>query len=33
MNFDRFTRQPLLFCPSPIQRLDRLSEHLGGPTI
>jgi 1-aminocyclopropane-1-carboxylate deaminase len=33
MNFDRFTRQPLLFGPSPIQRLDRLSEHLGGPTI
>jgi 1-aminocyclopropane-1-carboxylate deaminase len=33
MNLDRFTRQPLLFGPSPIQRLERLSEHLGGPTI
>jgi 1-aminocyclopropane-1-carboxylate deaminase len=33
MNLDRFARHPLLFGPSPIQRLDRLSEHLGGPRI
>lgn len=33
MNLDRFARHPLLFGPSPIQRLERLSEHLGGPTI
>jgi 1-aminocyclopropane-1-carboxylate deaminase len=27
---DRFDRIPLLFGPSPVHRLDRLSEHLGG---
>ena len=30
MNLSAFPRQPLLFGPSPIHRLDRLSEHLGG---
>jgi 1-aminocyclopropane-1-carboxylate deaminase len=28
-----FPRYPLLFGPSPIQRLDRLTKHLGGATI
>jgi 1-aminocyclopropane-1-carboxylate deaminase len=28
-----FARYPLLFGPSPIQRLDRLTKHLRGPTI
>jgi 1-aminocyclopropane-1-carboxylate deaminase len=28
-----FARYPLLFGPSPIQRLDRLTKHLGGATI
>jgi 1-aminocyclopropane-1-carboxylate deaminase len=28
-----FPRYPLLFGPSPIQRLDRLTKHLGGTTI
>jgi 1-aminocyclopropane-1-carboxylate deaminase len=27
---ERFDRIPLLFGPSPVHRLDRLSEHLGG---
>jgi 1-aminocyclopropane-1-carboxylate deaminase len=27
---DTFARVPLLFGPSPVQRLERLSEHLGG---
>ena len=30
MNLDSFAREPLLFGPSPVHRLDRLSEHLGG---
>jgi 1-aminocyclopropane-1-carboxylate deaminase len=30
---DDFPRYPLLFGPSPVHRLDRLSEHLGGPSI
>jgi 1-aminocyclopropane-1-carboxylate deaminase len=33
MNLDRFARHPLLFGPSPIQPLERLTEHLGGPRI
>jgi 1-aminocyclopropane-1-carboxylate deaminase len=33
MDIDRFARQPLLFGPSPIQPLERLSAHLGGPRI
>jgi 1-aminocyclopropane-1-carboxylate deaminase len=28
-----FPRYPLLFGPSPIQRLDRLTRHLGGATV
>ena len=28
-----FPRYPLLFGPSPIQRLDRLTTHLGGATL
>ena len=28
-----FPRTPLLFGPSPIQRLDRLTKHLGGATV
>jgi 1-aminocyclopropane-1-carboxylate deaminase len=27
---DSFARVPLLFGPSPVHRLERLSEHLGG---
>src|SRR2546422_6527650 len=30
MSVDSFARVPLLFGPSPVHRLDRLSEHLGG---
>jgi 1-aminocyclopropane-1-carboxylate deaminase len=30
MNLDAFPRTPLLFGPSPVHRLERLSEHLGG---
>ena len=30
MDLDRFPRQPLLFGPSPLQPLRRLSAHLGG---
>jgi 1-aminocyclopropane-1-carboxylate deaminase len=33
MKLDRFDRHPLLFGPSPIQPLERLSDHLGGPRI
>jgi 1-aminocyclopropane-1-carboxylate deaminase len=33
MPIDDFERYPLLFGPSPIHRLDRLTEHLGGPEI
>jgi 1-aminocyclopropane-1-carboxylate deaminase len=32
MNLD-FPRRPLLFGPSPVHRLDRLTEHLGGAAI
>jgi 1-aminocyclopropane-1-carboxylate deaminase len=28
-----YPREPLLFGPSPVQRLDRLSAHLGGATV
>ena len=28
-----FPREPLLFGPSPVQRLDRLTAHLGGATV
>ena len=30
---DSYPRFPLLFGPSPIQKLDRLTKHLGGATI
>lgn len=33
MNIDRFPRHPLLFGPSPIHRLERLSAHLGAGNI
>ncbi|MBO3750671.1 1-aminocyclopropane-1-carboxylate deaminase [Streptosporangiaceae bacterium NEAU-GS5] len=33
MPIDDFERFPLLFGPSPIHRLDRLSDHLGGARI
>src|SRR4029079_714362 len=33
MSLDAFARYPLLFGPSPVHRLDRLTSHLGGATI
>ena len=33
MSLADFPRHPLLFGPSPIHRLDRLTRHLGGATI
>ena len=30
---DRFERYPLLFGPSPVHRLERLTEHLGGAQV
>ncbi|MGH3990217.1 MAG: 1-aminocyclopropane-1-carboxylate deaminase [Pseudonocardiaceae bacterium] len=33
MGLDDFDRYPLLFGPSPVHRLERLTEHLGGPQI
>jgi 1-aminocyclopropane-1-carboxylate deaminase len=30
MSIDDFARIPLTFGPSPVHRLERLSEHLGG---
>ncbi len=33
MNVDAFERYPLLFGPSPVHRLDRLTSHLGGATL
>lgn len=33
MSLDTFARYPLLFGPSPIHPLDRLSDHLGGARI
>jgi 1-aminocyclopropane-1-carboxylate deaminase len=33
MNLDAFERYPLLFGPSPIHRLERLTAHLGGADI
>ena len=30
MNFSRFPRYPLTFGPSPVEKLERLSKHLGG---
>src|SRR6187455_2957014 len=33
MNLDSFPREPLLFGPSPLQPLGRLSKHLGGAAV
>ena len=33
MNLDAFPRHPLLFGPSPVHRLERLTAHLGGATL
>ncbi|MGH2699057.1 MAG: pyridoxal-phosphate dependent enzyme, partial [Actinomycetota bacterium] len=33
MTLDNFARYPLLFGPSPVHRLARLTEHLGGADI
>src|SRR5215212_8648839 len=33
MNLDAFERYPLLFGPSPVHRLERLTRHLGGATL
>jgi 1-aminocyclopropane-1-carboxylate deaminase len=33
MKLDAFERYPLLFGPSPVHRLERLSAHLGGATL
>jgi 1-aminocyclopropane-1-carboxylate deaminase len=33
MSLDSFARYPLLFGPSPTHPLDRLTQHLGGPSI
>ena len=33
MALDEFDRYPLLFGPSPVHRLDRLTRHLGGAAI
>jgi 1-aminocyclopropane-1-carboxylate deaminase len=33
MNLDAFDRHPLLFGPSPVHRLDRLTAHLGGAAL
>jgi 1-aminocyclopropane-1-carboxylate deaminase len=33
MSLDDFVRHPLLFGPSPVHRLDRLTKHLGGAQL
>jgi 1-aminocyclopropane-1-carboxylate deaminase len=33
MQLDRFPRHPLLFGPSPVHRLERLTRHLGGAEL
>ena len=33
MSLDDFPRHPLLFGPSPVHRLERLTEHLGGAEL
>ena len=33
MGLDDFARYPLLFGPSPVHRLDRLTRHLGGARL
>ncbi|MGC1237612.1 MAG: pyridoxal-phosphate dependent enzyme, partial [Acidimicrobiales bacterium] len=33
MSIESFERYPLLFGPSPVHRLDRLTAHLGGASV
>lgn len=33
MSISSYERYPLLFGPSPVHRLDRLTEHLGGAAV
>src|SRR5918997_1149339 len=33
MDLDRFARHPLLFGPSPVHKLERLTQHLGGAQL
>ena len=33
MSLDHFARQPLLFGPSPVHKLERLTRHLGGAEV
>src|SRR5436853_7885232 len=33
MSLDQFQRYPLLFGPSPVHRLERLTAHLGGAQL
>ena len=33
MSLDSFQRYPLLFGPSPVHRLERLTAHLGGASV
>src|SRR3954453_8545158 len=33
MNLDSFERYPLLFGPSPVHPLERLTKHLGGASV
>ena len=33
MKLDEFARHPLLFGPSPVHRLERLTQHLGGADV
>ena len=33
MALESFERFPLLFGPTPIQQLERLTKHLGGATL
>ena len=33
MPLESFAKYPLLFGPSPVHRLDRLTRHLGGAPI
>ena len=33
MSINDFPRHPLTFGPSPVHRLDRLTEHLGGARV
>src|SRR6478672_11290664 len=33
MKLHDFPRYPLMFGPSPVHRLDRLTKHLGGATV